>query len=363
MKHIYGTLLIIWLVIEQTINSKFDVHGIAFLLSVLCLFIVKERFIDNIYSSIVFLIIIFGVTMYKSDFIMLAGISVLDLMYFNSFGTAAAALAAAVCAAFFTGNFSYIFHLISALIFGYVIGIKDSNEHKHLKLLDEERHLRYDLERSQNEIIKSKKEIEQLTEIRERNRIAHEIHDNIGHSIAGVIFQLEAAIRYLRRDIDKSENILNLCSKKLAEALELTRNTVYNIKVTKKTGIDHIEELIQDFNFCSINFKHSGDFIRVSASTMKLLEANIMEALTNASKYSQAAHIEIKVDINRKNIRLYYKDDGIGCKNIKEGLGLSGMRNRVKDAGGIISIDGQCGFLIVCNLPIRNEDYLEGEGI
>jgi len=253
-----------------------------------------------------------------------------------------------------SGKYILMFHLVYSFFLGYVLGVKDNNARNNFTLLDGERKLRYNLEQAQNKLIKSQVEIEHLTKIRERNRIAHEIHDNMGHSIAGVIFQLEAAIRIINKDKEKTEGILKLCSQRLSEALELTRNTVYNMKVDKKIGIDAIEKIISNFKFCKVAFSHTGDFSSVSFFIIQLLESNIMEILTNASKYSKATGIKISIDINKKNLRLYYKDNGIGCENIKASFGITGIRDRVRAAGGTLSIDGKEGFLIVCNLPINN---------
>jgi signal transduction histidine kinase len=359
MKHVYGAVLIAWLAVEQFLNSDTDIIGIALLLSALCLFIIKEKYLDKTVSSFFYLAVVFVLTIYNRELILLAGIPLLDFTYSKKYYFSALILAAASIACMVNGNYYYIFFLASAALFGYITGVKDEKEKRHTVVLDGERRLRYNLEQAQNELVQSKKEIEHLTEIRERNRIAHEIHDNIGHSIAGVIFQLEAALRILHKDNDKAESILKLSSQKLTEALELTRNTVYNIRVDKKTGLDTMEKIINDFKFCKVIFEHSGDFSKVSVSNMKILEANIKECLTNASKHSQAANIHIKIDIGRKNIRLYYKDDGIGCKNINENVGIAGIKDRMKNAGGTVSIDGSMGFLIVCNLPAAIEDCEE----
>jgi signal transduction histidine kinase len=355
MKYIYGIVLIAWLAIGQITNSNTDILGIASLLGVLCLFIIKERyFTGKEYASFVFWAIALLMSQFKSEFILLSVIPMLDFAYYGKYFVAGLVFMVSFFLYMQNGYYSYVLPTITAALYGYIAGMKDKNEKHHISVLDDERRLRYHLELIQNELVSSRKEIEHLTEIRERNRIAHEIHDNIGHSIAGVIFQLEAAIRIFHKDQEKSESILKLCSQKLTEALELTRNTVYNIRVDKKTGLDSIEKIINDFNFCPVTFEHSGDFNLVSASNIKILAANIMECLTNASKYSKAASIQIKLDIGKKNIRFYYMDDGVGCKNIHERIGISGMRDRVRNAGGTISIDGNSGFLIVCNLPMEN---------
>lgn len=360
MKHIYGSLLIAWLALEQIFNFNNDTLMIASVLGALCIFVIKEKYFDNIYASLLFLGFALFLVRFNNNFILLTGIVLIDFSYLRKYIAAGAIFIIVVSLCIFSGNYNYIFHLASAGIFGYIIGIKDIKEKKHISLLDEERDLRYRLERTQKELIKSEREVEQIAEIRERNRIAHEIHDNIGHSIAGVKFQLEAAIRILSRDTEKAQGILALCNKKLSEALELTRNTVYNIRVDKKIGIALIEQIIKEFKFCPVNFQYCGDFNNISASNMKILEATVKEVLTNASKYSKATNIEIKIDKKGRNIRFYYIDDGVGCSNIYENIGLSGIRERVRNIGGTTAIDGNAGFLIVCNIPTKNEE-VEGE--
>jgi len=359
MKKIYGLALFIWLAFELIIKHNTDIYSVASLLGALCLFIIKEKYLDKTYMSIGFFLIVLVLCKSNSDFIILAGIPLIDFAYEENILLSLLIFVVPLFIAITKGSYSNIFYLASSALWGYVVGDKVRKEAAHITTLDEERRLRYNLEQVQRELINSKKEIEHMTEIRERNRIAHEIHDNIGHGIAGVIFQLEAAIRIIKKDIIKTEEILKLCSEKLADTLELTRNTVHNIKTDRVAGIDVIEKVIKGFKFCLIDFNHTGDFNTVSASNIKILEANIMELLTNASKYSRATNIEIKIDIGKRNIRLYYKDNGVGCDNIRENLGISGIRDRIRNVGGTISIDGKDGFLIVCNLPVNNTENRE----
>ncbi|MBC8061633.1 MAG: sensor histidine kinase [Clostridiaceae bacterium] len=353
MKHIYGALVIAWIAVELVFKSNSNITAIASLLGALWLFIIKEKYIDNIYSSIIFLMVILILSQFYPDFIVLTGIVLFDSAYFKK--RTLGIVVFIIIGVIYSTNYPLLFHLIYSLFLGYVLGEKDFNSKNNFELLDKERKLRYNLEQTQNQLIKSKVEIEELTKIRERNRIAHELHDNMGHSIAGVIFQLEAALRIINKDKEKAEGILKLCSKKLSEALELTRDTVYNMKVDKKLGVDSIKKIISDFKFCPVVFEHTGDFSNVSFFIIQIMESNIMEFLTNASKYSQATEIEIRIDINAKNLRLFYKDNGIGCENIKANVGITGIRDRVRAAGGTISVDGKVGFLIVCNLPVNNE--------
>lgn len=353
MKQIFSYVLLAWLAIEQILNQDVDIMRIASLLGALFIFIIKEKFFNRLYASFIFLAVIMILAIYNTGFILLLGMPLLDLVYRKQYIAAAAVFAGSAVWSISLGSYLYVVVLAASGLIGHIVGIMNENDRKNLSVLDDERRLRYSLEQAQNELINSRMQIEHLTEIRERNRIAQEIHDNIGHSIAGVIFQLEAAARIVSRDTEKTEGILRLCSSKLADALELTRNTVYNIKTDRKIGLETMEKMICDFRYCPVEFEHSGDFKALSSTNLQILEACMMECLTNASKHSQAGIIKIKLDIGSRNIRFYYRDDGIGCSDIRENIGLSGMRDRVRSIGGTISIDGSNGFLIVCNLPIE----------
>jgi signal transduction histidine kinase len=217
--------------------------------------------------------------------------------------------------------------------------------------LDNERNLRYQLEKTQVEMVNLLNEIEHITEVRERNRIAQEIHDNIGHSIAGVLFQLQAADKLIGSNTEKVGKILKLCIEKLSEALETTRNTVFNIRSDQTVGIDRIKKIVNGFKFCKLEFEYSGDFNGISPSNIKILEDTTKEVLTNAMKYSGAKDIALKIDVNRKHIRFYYKDNGVGCPRIIESVGLSSMKERVGNLGGTYSVDGTNGFTIVYTIP------------
>lgn len=356
MKQIFGFLMIAWVVFLQIMGQDIGMAGIASLLGALCFFILKEKYFNKLYASILFFIAAIVLAQYFGPFIVLAAIPLLDFAYVRNYYLAIPGLAIASYWMVDTGRYAYLILPVLALFIGHALGIKDRNELASIRVLDNERRLRYDLEQARNELIRSRGEIEGLTEARERNRIAHQLHDSIGHAIASVLMQLQAAAKVNGKDAEKTGAILKRCTEKLSDTLALTRDTVYNIRPTVKTGLGAVERLIGEFTYCPITFSHSGDFNRISAVNMQIIEASIREALTNAARHSHASGIEINIDARRRHIRLYYKDNGVGCADIREGLGLMGMRDRVKNAGGTISIDGSDGFLIVCNLPQNQEE-------
>lgn len=238
-------------------------------------------------------------------------------------------------------------------IFGYMFNKYEEDKMYNMELLDNERRLRYELESVRSRLENSMKDVSFLAEVKERNRIAREIHDSVGHSIAGILIQLQASEKLYDRDNEKSRNILKMCIKSLANELTVLRNTVHNIKPKVNIGEETIDRVIKNFSFCKIDYKKNGDFSKLPQDILEASCKNIEEALSNASKYSKAKNVSVNIDINDLYIRVCIKDDGIGCKFIKDRLGISGIKERVRKLNGSISVDGENGFIVVFNIPLN----------
>ncbi|WP_237086971.1 sensor histidine kinase [Paenibacillus ihbetae] len=207
------------------------------------------------------------------------------------------------------------------------------------------------MEQAKAQLLLASKEIAGITEVKERNRIAREIHDSVGHNLAGIFIQLQAAQKIHVKDENKAMSIVKTSIDGLANTIELLRDTVHNIKPRESLGADYFQGIIENYQFCPVELQMSGDFNSVPSAHLELLSATIKEALTNTARYSQATMVEIKIDVNPVYTRLSVKDNGIGSANIKEGLGLSGMKERTRNLGGSFSFHSQDGFMIVCVIP------------
>ena len=63
----------------------------------------------------------------------------------------------------------------------------------------------------------------------------------------------------------------------------------------------------------------------------------------------------INILVMNKMVKCSVSDDGIGCEKIEDGMGLSGMRKRVRNVGGIIDFESQAGFKVNMLLPIKQQ--------
>lgn len=268
------------------------------------------------------------------------------------------ALPAAALAVYFSG-LNYSMEVLALMFMAFMFGGLNlkfrENVSSFKETYDNERRYRYEIEAAKQKLLNSAKEAAYIAEIKERNRIAREIHDTVGHSIAGILLQLQAAQKLRSRDAERSDSLLTDSIDRLSEALDVMRNTVHNIRPGNSMGLEYIEGIINNFNYCTVNFKHSGDFNSLPANVMETISSDIKEALTNAYKYSKATAIEIKIDVRDSRVRVYIKDNGEGCPNLKEGFGLLGIRERIKNLGGTVSFSGENGFMIVYIIPLGKE--------
>ena len=70
-------------------------------------------------------------------------------------------------------------------------------------------------------------------------------------------------------------------------------------------------------------------------------------------RYAKCKRIDISINVMNKLVRCTVTDDGIGCTNITDGMGISGMRQRVRAAGGTIDFQSEAGFTVRMILPME----------
>ncbi len=220
---------------------------------------------------------------------------------------------------------------------------------------DQERKNRYMLEETKNKLLQAADETAHLAEIRERNRIAREIHDSIGHDLAGNLMQLQAAEKIMDKDPAKTRELIQKTVKGLAGSVELLRSTVHNIRPRQSLGWAYFEKIIENFHYCPVEFRHKGDASLLTPRQVEIIASTLKEALTNTARHSDATGVEVEIEIRERMIRLFVKDNGSGCRQLREGMGISGMRERIQNAGGSFVVTPHTGFMIVCTLPREEE--------
>ncbi|WP_202709593.1 sensor histidine kinase [Sporosalibacterium faouarense] len=204
-------------------------------------------------------------------------------------------------------------------------------------------------------------EIEKLTIIEERNRIARDIHDTLGHSMTGIIMEIEMADHLLDNNVGKSKELLKEAKKSAREGLIRIREVVETLTPEKEitNGIESIKELADEFSKktgAKIDLQIKGVVFHTNPNVNLVIYRTIQEALTNSIRHGKSTEIIIELYYNNDKINFTISDNGLGCNDIHEGFGLKGMRERVASLNGNIEIYSNGNFTISGYIPVRREN-------
>lgn len=202
------------------------------------------------------------------------------------------------------------------------------------------------------------KEIEELTITEERNRVAQEIHDNLGHNLIALNMNLDVAGNMVDVENNQLREIIDKCQNLTKESVESLRMAVYALRDERlfKEFISSVEELINNITSTS-NIKIDWDIDdRIEdypANYKNVIYTSIKESLTNSIKHGKVSQIYIELKI-KDEVFLIVSDNGIGCKDIVKSNGLIGIEERVKEVQGSVEYitEVEEGFKNIVKLPI-----------
>lgn len=221
-----------------------------------------------------------------------------------------------------------------------------------------------DLQRTNEELEKSLMDNARLAEIRERNRIAREIHDTLGHTLTGLAAGIDACIALAGDDKPALRNQLDLLSKVSRNGIKDIRMSVSSLRPDAPERLNlksAIEELVENTKrVAGVNIKLDCDIINLKFDEDEEMAIYriVQESLTNAIRHGRAKNIDVSIKKNYGSINLLICDDGIGCENIKAGFGLRHIRERVNMLKGQVNFSSEEGFKVEAMIPIRwGEEY------
>lgn len=192
--------------------------------------------------------------------------------------------------------------------------------------------------------------------LQDKARLSQQLHDKLGHSINGSIYQLEACRAIANTNPEKSEEILGRVIDSLRNGMDEIRCLLRRERPESKAMT--VLQLNSLCNDCREKYGIEADLIiegnseKVSDSVWKAILNNCCEAVTNSLKYSKCSRIKIEIKILNEVLRCCVSDNGVGCEKIVSGMGIDGMKQRISELGGVINIDGTAGFVINMIIPI-----------
>ena len=217
-------------------------------------------------------------------------------------------------------------------------------QNEQLQLAEAERSKALERSRSLNQ------KIAEMTTLQERNRIARDIHDSLGHALVGLNIQLEAALTLWDKDFEQAHDSLKEAKQLGTKALTLVRTSVAEIRSGDLQGElleQALARLIQEFQQASkivptVHLDLSYPF--PNAFNVAVYHV-VQEGFTNICKHAQATSVNLVLQTTAEKLELCLEDDGGGfCLDTSpSGFGLKGIQERVDILGGNLNIESDVG--------------------
>jgi signal transduction histidine kinase len=202
-------------------------------------------------------------------------------------------------------------------------------------------------------------EIEKMTETRERNRLAREIHDTLGHALTGISVGIDACLTTIDISIEATKKQLNVIGNVARQAIKDVRRSVSKLRPDALESLN-LEEALNNMiaeigkeTKTNIYFNTQIKSLKFDPDEEDTIYRIVQEGITNAIRHGEAAEICITIARKDKHLNIAIKDNGKGCAEIKQGFGLRHIKERVRLLNGTVEYDGTNGFLINVNIPIR----------
>ncbi len=193
-------------------------------------------------------------------------------------------------------------------------------------------------------------QIEELAAVQERNRIAREIHDSLGHALTTLNVQLQTGLKFWKIDPVQAQQFITHAQQLGQKAIKEVRKSVAALRGDGKDEEPlevAIASLIEDFRQATgiAPKTHINLDTELPPTTAKVVYRIIQESLTNICKYANATEVEIDLQTQKNQVHLCVADNGKGFsfEEITSGFGLQGMRERVTALNGEIQIKSQPG--------------------
>jgi two-component system, sensor histidine kinase and response regulator len=192
--------------------------------------------------------------------------------------------------------------------------------------------------------------IEELATLEERNRIARDIHDSLGHALVALNIQMETALALWKDNPEKAYEFLVEAKQLGSSALQATRQSVSDMRSDPLQGRlleDAIAALLQEFHRTT-GVHPVSDIVLTQPLSHQLstvIYRIVQEGLTNICKHAQATAVQLRLRSLDTGLALTLQDNGSGFEidTNRSGFGLQGMRERVVGLRGDLTITSAPG--------------------
>ena len=211
--------------------------------------------------------------------------------------------------------------------------------------------------RANGRLQRAQDEIAHLAKVAERERIARDLHDVLGHTLSVIVLKSELAAKLIdRSNAERARNEIHEVEQISRDALNEVRKAIGGYRATG---------LAEEFTRARATLETAGvaadckaGQLSLSPSQETVLALIVREAVTNVVRHAKAKNCRLELAQSNGDCRLEIADDGRGGSE-PEGNGIRGMRERVEALGGSILRETSRGTRIIVSLPLNSKESVE----
>ena len=196
-------------------------------------------------------------------------------------------------------------------------------------------------------------EIEHLAKVAERERIARDLHDVLGHTLSLIIVKSTLAGKLLEKYPEKARSEIGDIEKVSREAMAEIRNTLRGYNTYKLC--DEMQRAKSVLESAGVAMESDAVEIAMTPAQESVVALIMREAVTNVVRHAEAQHCQLRIAPNNGNCVFEIEDDGRGGFQA-EGNGLRGMRERVEALGGTLVRDSSSGTKLKFEFPLTTSN-------
>lgn len=206
--------------------------------------------------------------------------------------------------------------------------------------------------------------LEQMTLLKERNRIAASIHNTVGHQLTTALVQIEAARMIISKDPVSVEKRLDTIREQIKDGLNELRRSVHAINADDEFK-NFDQALLKLFEQTRMHAGITIEYEMADMSGLKLdlkriIYNTVLESITNAIRHSKCDRIRIGIDIADGGLILSVYNNKANAQEINFGFGLSQIEKSIKGAGGLLDVrfNDSGWFGLIAKIPL---EYTKGD--
>jgi signal transduction histidine kinase len=212
---------------------------------------------------------------------------------------------------------------------------------------------RADLSQANAELVATRSLLDEASRAHERTRIARELHDVLGHDLTALGLQLEIATHV---DADAGRTHLTKAQEVNARLLHNVRDVVSAMKSERGPDLSAaLRAMVADVPGLAVHLEADDTLIVEDGTRAQCVLRCVQEIVTNTLRHARAENLWIRVQREGEHITVDARDDGRGAETLCAGQGLTGMRGRLEEMGGLLEIATapERAFSVMARLPLR----------